>query len=109
MVAPVVAAAGAAVVNNSSRDRNQNDSPSFLDRILQFGLIAGVILIVLLVIGVAIVGYYVLPTVIETGEAATNFIGNLLDPSGTPTAGEVVLGLLIPPYGLYAIGSRILG
>jgi hypothetical protein len=109
MVAPVVAAAGAAVVNNNSRDRNQNDSPSFLDRILQFGLIAGVILIVALVVGVAIIGYYVLPTVLNVGEGAVDLVGDLLDPSGTPTAGEVVLSLVFPPYGLYAIGSRILG
>lgn len=94
-----------------SRDNNNNNSKpkkSLLDRLLQFGLIAGIILLIVLVIGVAVIGYYVLPTVIDIAESAGGFLGGILDPSGEPTLGEIGVSLIFPPYAIYALGSRVL-
>jgi hypothetical protein len=108
MAVPVALAASALSQSNNNNN-NQKDRPSLLDRLLQFGLIAGVLLIVALVIAVGVIGYYVLPTITGIAEGGIDLLQNLLDPSGKPTSGEFVVSLLFPPYFIYNVGARILG
>ena len=110
MALPLVAAAGGAIVNSGGNNNqsSQRDSPSFLDRLLNITLTGAIILIILLIVGIAIAAYYILPGILEILDTVLGVAGNILDPSGTPTGYEVALGLIFPPYAVYSIGSRFI-
>lgn len=110
MAVPVALAASALSNNNSNQDNKSNkDNSGIIDRLLQLGLVVGIILVVVLVAATALIFYYVLPPILGLLESLLGFVGNLANPGGTPTASEVVLSILFPPYFVYNVGSRAIG